>query len=457
MRLFKKIILSLCLMLSMPVTWASVTSVNLDQAIEKALAADPRIEEKRAFVRKAEALLQEAEGKGGLRYSIDAYLALTTGVDGGFYEGGQDNCSQNCEPRDDAYDFDDGLSLWTTFNFSIIKPLTTFGQLENYQKAAQQNIKIKQEDITLQKEMIKLQVVQAYYGYLTARDSRYFLEDTHKRLSSALELVTEWLEQGSGSAKLADQYALQAGLGLVERYQADASGIENIALEGLKLLIGLENSDQLELKDSRLRPVALPDQSLEEWVQIALENRAEFKQVEAGLSARRALVEAKRASQKPVIFAGVAGTASYAPDRDRLENPHIYDPFNQAALSPLIGLRWQWEADAQPAQVAQQQAELDALVHKASFVRKGIPFQVAEQYHLVQSKHAAMMAMKQSAQSARRWMIASYTDFEAGLEEAEKILTAMQVYVVAYAEYLQIVNDYNNHVSKLNSVSGVYQ
>ena len=83
--------------------------------------------------------------------------------------------------------------------------------------------------------------------------------------------------------------------------------------------------------------------------------------------------------------------------------------------------------------------------------------QVAEQFHYVQSKYVAMQAMKDSAQSARRWMIANYTDFEAGLEEAEKILTAMQAYVLAYAEYLKIVNEYNNHVAKLNSVSGVYE
>jgi len=232
--------------------------------------------------------------------------------------------------------------------------------------------------------------------------------------------------------------------------------VENIAMEGLKLLTGLESSETLELEDSRLRPVPLPDRPLEEWVDVALENRVEFKQVEAGLAARRALVEAKRSSKKPIVFAGVGGTLSYAPGRDRLDNPHVFDFFNHVALSPLLGMRWQWEADALPAQVAQEQAELDALVNKASFARKGIPFQVAEQYHMVQSKYEAMQAMKQSAQSARRWMIAAYTDFEAGLEEAEKILTAMQAYVLAYADYLRIVNDYNNHVSKLNSVSGVY-
>lgn len=440
---------------SMPAS--ALVTLNLQQAIDMALAADPRIEEKQAFVRKAEALLQEAEGSGGLRYGIDTFLAITTGLEGGFYEAGAESCTSGCVPRDDTYDFDDGYSLWTSFTFSIIKPLTTFGQLENYQEAARQNIAIKQQDVILEKESIKLDVVKAYYGYLAARDSRYLLEDTLKRLQGALQLVNGWLEEDSGKAKLADRYAIEAGLGLLNRYMADARGLEAIAMEGLKLLTGVEAGETLELEDTRLRAEALPPESLEDWVDLALANRAEFKQVEAGLSALRALVEAKRAASKPVIFAGVAGTAAYSPQRDHLDNPHIHDPFNHVGVAPLVGLRWEWEADAQPARVAQEQAELDALLSKASFARKGIPFQVAEQYHSMQARYEGMQAMKDSAQSARRWMIATYTDFEAGLEEAEKILTAMQAYVLAYAEYVKIVNDYNNHVSKLKSVSGVYQ
>ncbi len=448
------LILLFC-MLSIPAS--AVTTLNLDQAIEMAMAADPRIDEKKAFVRKAEALLQEAKGTGGLRFSIDSYLAITTGVDGGFYTDGETTCSTDCEPRDDTYDFENGFSLWGTFTFSIIKPLTTFGQLEGYEEAARNNIVVKQQDITLQKEAIKLDVVKAYHGFLAARDGRYLLEDTLKRLQSALHLVQEWMDEDNGKVKLTDQYALEAGVGLVESILAETSALEAIAKEGLKLLVGLDSDEQLELEDSRLTAVPLPSKTLEEWTELALKNRAEFKQVEAGLAARRALVKAKRSSANPVIFAGIAGSAAYSPNRDRLDNPHIYDPFNHVAVSPLIGMRWQWEADAQPARVAQEQAELDALLHKASFAQKGIPFQVAEQYHYVQSKYESLQAMKNSAKSARRWMIAGYTDFEAGLEDAETILTAMQAYVLAYAEYLKKVNDYNNHVAKLNSVSGVYE
>ena len=430
--------------------------LDIDQAIELALAHDPRVEEKEAFVRLARGLLAEAEGSSGLRYSVDTFVALAPDVEGGFFTDGQVTCNTDCRPRDDAYDFDDGISLWGGLSFSIIKPLATFGRLESYQDAAQNNIVVKQQDVELQRDSIRLDVVRAYYGYLTARDSRFLLEDTRKRLEAALDLVEEWLNEGEGKVTQSDRYALEAGLGLVDNFLSEATGMEQIAMAGLKVLTGIQ-SETVELADRRINPLSLPPQSLEEWIQMALDNRPEFRQVEAGLAARRALVEANRSESKPIVFAGVAGSFAYAPGRDRLDNPFIHDTFNHAAVSPVLGMRWQWEQGAQPARVQQAQAELDALIHKASFARSGIPFQVREQYERVHSKYRSAQSMRDSAKSARRWMIASYADFEAGLEEADKILTAMQVYVSAYAEYLQVVNDYNNHVYKLKSVSGVYQ
>ena len=430
--------------------------LDLEQAIELAMTHDPRIEEKQAFVRKARGLMQEADGGKGLRYSVDSFLALSPGLDGGFYEGGENSCSGDCKPRDDQYDFDDGLSVWGGMKFSIIKPLLTFGRVENYQKAAQNNILIKQQDVTLQRDEVGLQVVKAYYGYLTARDSRFLLEGTRRRLVVALDLVNGWIESDSGNATLSDRYALESGLGLLDKFLSEATALEQIAMAGLKLLTG-RSEEIIELMDRSLQPLPLPPESLQDWIDLAQSNRAEFKQVEAGLNARRALVEVNRAEKKPIVYAGVAGSLAYAPNRDSLDNPYINDPFNHAAVSPLLGLRWEWESGTQPARVVQAQAELDALVHKASFARMGIPFQVQEQYLSMQAKHKSIISMKKSSKSARRWMIAAYSDFEAGLEEADSIFSALQVYVISYAEYLSTVNEYNNHVLKLKSVSGVFQ
>ena len=453
---FASIIFGLGVCLSFSSGLYAQESLSLEHAIELAMEHDPRIDEKEAFVRKARGMLQEADGGDGLRYTVDSFLALTTGVDGGFYEGGDSSCSGDCKPRDDQYDFDDGISMWGGMKFSIIKPLLTFGRIENYQKAAQNNILIKQQDVTLQRDQIALQVVKAYYGYLTARDSRFLLQDVRKRLTSALELVEQWIEEANGKATLSDRYAIESGLGLLDSFLAEASSLEEIAMAGLKLLTGREE-DVIELIDRRLRPLPLPPESLQEWIDLAKANRVEFKQVEAGLNARRALVEVNRAEKKPIVYAGIAGSLAYAPNRDSMDNPYVYDPFNHAAVSPLLGMRWEWESGTQPARVVQAQADLDALVHKASFARMGIPFQVREQFLSMQAKHKSIISMKKSSKSARRWMIAAYSDFEAGLEDADDIISALQVYVLAYAEYLRAVNDFNNHVSKLKSVSGVFQ
>ena len=246
------------------------------------------------------------------------------------------------------------------------------------------------------------------------------------------------------------------GIGLLENFLAEATALEEIAMAALKLLTG-RDEDVIKLADRRLQPLQLPPESLQEWIDLAQANRVEFKQVEAGLNARRALVEVKRAEKKPIVYAGVAGSLAYSPNRDTLDNPYLYDPFNHAGVSPVLGLRWEWEQGAQPARVVQAQADLDALVHKASFARMGIPFQVREQYLSMQAKHKSIASMKKSSKSARRWMIAAYSDFEAGLEDADDVISALQVYVLAYAAYLRAVNDFNNHVSKLKSVSGVFQ
>ena len=428
--------------------------MTLDRALELAYEADPRIGEKAHLVTAARGLLEEAQSNKGWRTELNSFVGLTTGVDGGIYEDGASTCvSGNCALRDDLYDFDD-LSLWFNAQFAVIKPLHTFGKIENYSKAAEGNIIIKQADVELQRQNTRFDVSMAYYGYLTARDVRYLMEDSTRRLSAALDLVTEWLEEENGQATEADKYALTAGVALLNRYTSEAAALEKVAIGGLKVLTGIGLENELEVAGRRIVPESLPETSLADYKKMALENRPEMKQVEAGLNARRALVAASKSDAKPNLYAGVGGTLSYSPGRDTLDNPHFYDPFNHVAATPVIGLQWSFSGGVRDAKVKQAQAELDSLISTASFARNGIPYQVEEAYLQVHATYEQVQEMKQASINARRWMIASYTDFEAGLKEAEKIITAFQAYVLAHSDYLRLVNDYNMNIVKLKNLTG---
>ena len=428
-------------------------TVTLQQAVEMSLVADPRIREREQIVEHARAVLEEAQGYNGLRVNMNAFVGLAPAVEGGFYESG---ASSGTTPRTDGGGLH-AVSDWTMLQFAVIKPLYTFGKVERYSEAAQGGIDVKRGDVRLARSETILQVNRAYYAYLTARDTRLLLQDVQTKLADAIKLVEKWLDDESGDAKQSDLYAMQAGRGLLGKYLGQARAVEKISLDTLKALTGTGTEGMLEVADNGIAPVPLPETALQDYQGQAIGGRAEMAQLEAGFRARRALVEAKQAESYPDIYAGVVGTFAYASRRDRLQNPYVYDPFNTAGVTPVLGMRWDVKLDVAPAQVAQAQADLEALNFKNKAAMIGIPLEVSEAYTQMQALYRGQQELETGAAAARRWMVASYADFSAGLEKADKVAEALKTYALTQAEYLRTVYDYNVAVAQMAKVTGGYK
>ena len=429
-------------------------TINLQQAVEMSLAADPRIKEREQVVEAARALLQEVKGNAGWRVSANAFIGLAPEVEGGFYQGGADSCTSfPCTPRSDG-DKLDGVSDWTHLDFALVKPLFTFGKIERYGEAAQGNVDLKQGELKQTRGDIIYDTKRAYFGHLTARDIRLFLEDMQDRLNRSIVTVERNLEEETGESKQSDLYALQTARGLLAKYVHQARAVEKISLDGLKVLTGAGLDSDLTLADERIEPVAFPQGELAELRSRALQDRPEMQQLEAGLRARRALAAAKKADRLPDVYAGVVGQFNYASNRERLDNPYLYDPFNGVGLTPVVGVKWDTVFGAASARVDQAQAELEALNHKKAFAVAGIPFEVGEAYANAQANFESQRELAEGAAAARRWLVALLSDFAAGLEGADKVADALKNYVLVQTEYLRTVNDYNMNVAQLARLTG---
>jgi outer membrane protein len=433
---------------------ATAQTMTLEQAVELSLSADPRIREKEQVVEQARALLEEVQGKDGLRMHADLFVGLAPEVEGGFYKGGADSCTAlPCKPRSDKSSLD-GLSDWTALQFTLIKPLYTFGKIGHYSTAAQGNIDVKRGDVRQARADTVTDVKRAWYGYLAARDTRLLLEEVARRVEDARDMVKKSLEEDDGEARPSDLYAIEAARGLLGKYLSQAGAIEKISMDALRVLTGIGLAGTLQVADESLQPVALPAGDLAQYQATALAERPEMAQLEAGLRARRALVAAKKAEFYPDVYAGVIGYGAYASRRDRLDHPYIIDPFNSYGATPVVGLRWDLNFEEQPAKVAQAQAELEALNQKNRFALAGIPFEVAETYNQVLANRKAVQDLEAGAAAARRWMIAAFADYNAGLERADKVADALKTYALTRAEYLRTVYDYNLYVAKMDQVTG---
>lgn len=446
----KKNLISLLVAAAIASPMANAQTVTLSEAVSMSLSADPRIKEREQLVESARALLDEAQGNDGLRLSANVFVGLAPQVKGGFYQNGE---TSGQTPRTDG-PYPGGLSDWTSLQFSIIKPLYTFGKIEHYSEAAKGNVDVKRGDVRISQADTVMDVKRAYYGYLTARDSRRLLDDVQHRMDDALSRVQRNLKADNGESKQSDLYALQAANGMLAKYRSQAQAIEKISLDGLKLLTGVGLDAKLEVADDSLTPVALPKGTLTDFENTAVANRPEMAQLEAGMRARRALVAAKKAENYPNIYAGIIGQANYASRRDTLNNPYVYDPFNNAGLTPIVGMKWDMVPGVSNAQIAQAQAELEALNYKTQFAQAGIPFQVSEAYNQVQANYQAQQQLAEGAAAGRRWMISALADFSAGLEKADKVADALKTYALTQAEYLRTVNDYNMNVAQLSRAIG---
>ena len=425
-------------------------TINLAQAIEMSLTADPRIKEREQLIESARGLLQEAQANNGWRVSLNAFVGLAPEVKGGFYQNG---ATSGTTPRSDDSKIH-GLSDWTHLEFSLIKPLYTFGKIERYGEAAQANVDLKRGDLKQSRAETVYDTKRAYFGYLTARDTRMFLEDMQSRLAQTLTSTERELKDETGQSKQSDLYALQTAKGLLAKYVYQARAVEKISLDGLRVITGAGLNADLQVADAHIEPVAFPKLELAELQSRALQDRPEMQQLEAGLRSRRALVAAKKADRMPDVYAGVVGTFNYASNRDRLDNPHITDNFNGGGLTPVVGVKWDTTFGVATAKVNQAQAELEALNHKKAFALAGIPYEISEAYANAQANFESQKELAQSATAARRWMVASLADFSAGLEKGDKVAEAVKNYTLANTEYLRTINDYNMNVAQLARLSG---
>ncbi len=444
----KCLLLTAGLMLSVSTVMA--TTINLQQAVEMSLAADPRIKEREQLVEVARGMLQEVQGNGGWRVSANAFIGLTKSVEGGFYEGG---AYSGNTPRSDGDDWN-GVSDWTYLEFALIRPLYTFGKIERYGEAAQGNIDLKLGELKQKRGDIVYDTKRAYFGYLTARDIRYFLEDMQTRLDKVISGVERDLREETGESKHTDLYSLQSARGLIAKYAHQARAVESISLDGLKVLTGVGLKADLTVADSRLEPVPFPQIELAEFQALALQGRPEMEQLEAGLRTRRALLEAKKADRMPDIYAGVVGTFSYASGREQLDNSYLTDPFNGGGLTPVLGVKWDNVFGASTARVNQAQAELEALNYKKAFALMGVPYEVSEAYANAHANFESQLALADGAAASRRWVVAALADVSAGLESADKLAEAVRNYAVIQADYLRTINDYNMNVAQLARMTG---
>jgi len=422
--------------------------LGLKELIKMAIARSPELAAERSDLAIAQSHLDQA--KAGYYPQVD-----TTAVIGPVNDA-EEPVIQNNKIHDPSPGTGvSTLGIFGRVDIKVTQPLYTFGKLSNRKEAAGSGIEARKFGITGKENEIALRVTALYYALIVAKggiassdEARGFFDDAGKRIRRLLDLNSPNVTEG-------DLYRVEAFRADTLRSRAEAQKGIKFASFALKALVGLPPEAAFEVPKKEMRIEDGTLNPMESYVQKALSERPELKQLKEAITAQGLQVEAARSDRYPSIFLALVGSGAYAPGRDRLDNPYISDEFNHAYASLVAGMNWEFDFGIKKARIAEAMAEYEKLDNNRAAAEMNIPIQVAKAYQDILEWKEAAATYQEASVASRKWVFSAFSDFDMGVGTADNMLWAIEKYGHNRGKYLEALFNYHTSLAELEYATGV--
>ncbi len=349
----------------------------------------------------------------------------------------------------------DTVGIFGRLDLTATQPLYTFGKLANRQEAAARGVQAKEYRIDQKKAETVLRVTEMYYGLVVAKTGLDSVSEADDFFNDAQGRIRRLLDAGSTSVKDSDLYRIEAYRAESRRFRAEAEKGLRVSYLALKATIGLPAGSEFEPADKTLGVRAEDLPGMDYFVNSALSNRPEFKQLKEGLAAQEAMIKAAESDRYPSIFAAAKASVAGATGRDTLDNRYIPDEFNHYYGGVFAGAKWDLDFGISKAKVEKARAEYSKLLNQQRMAELGIPIQVAKSYQDHVEYGQAVRFYQEAATAARKWVVTALTDFDMGTETADEMLRAIEKYGQNQGRYIEALFKYNLSLAQLEFAAGL--
>jgi outer membrane protein TolC len=240
-----------------------------------------------------------------------------------------------------------------------------------------------------------------------------------------------------------DLFQLKTG-----RYPLDKGLIEarlgrERALRGLRFALSLSDTDSVRTREPRLQalPELPPLDSLRENF-----TPTDLKQLEAGLEARKSMLEVSRAEQGPEIFlfAKFDYTKAWVDNRTGdNQDVLITDPINSVSGALGIGFKWNVNWWIQQTKVRKADLEYQQLRRKEAYAKKGLTLLMEDAWLKYQALGEQLQAIDSSRTLAEGWLKSVAVSMDIDPSRAKDLVGPYKTWIDFESKYWEAVYQRN--------------
>ncbi len=327
-------------------------------------------------------------------------------------------------------------------------PLWTFGKITNLWDAAKAQVKLKEANIEVTRDQIRLDVRKAFFGLQLARDSLHLLADAEEKINKAIK---ELKKKPEDELDPIDLLKLQTYSAELEARHSEAERYERIALTGLRFYTG---KARLDIPDKPIRRSKHKLGHLSRYLKAARRYRPEFKMARAGIAAREAQVRLARSNLFPDLGLALSIGLSAAPEVADQINPFVGDPGNYFHYGFAIVTQWGLDFVPKVARIKQAQAQLDEVMAKDREALGGIAAKVETAYAEVVDWQKRYDAYHRANKFAKKWLATVQSSIDIGMMEEKDLIEPAKAYAEQRYNKLKAIMELNVAMSKLARETG---
>lgn len=332
-------------------------------------------------------------------------------------------------------------------------PLWTFGKISSIEKAAEGRVRVNEWDLEKTRQQIRMDVRRAYFGLMLTRDMQYVANDVLGKLNKAIRDLTAKLEKADPSVEEVDRMRLEFNRDEILARVAEAKKGEAFAFAGLRFLSGVQTA--FDIPDEPLkRPETTNIGPVIRYLTAARLFRADVNMARAGVQARKAFLEYRRAELFPNIGLGLNAAYAIAPSADPQRTAWVGDPFNRFGAGFGFGVEWGLDFLPKHARVLQAESDLEEARALERLALGGVGVEVENAYAAVVEAKTREENWDRAEHRSKRWLSMVQDAIDVGTKDERFIIEPLRNFVFARANHLQALMDLNIALSELARVSG---
>lgn len=342
------------------------------------------------------------------------------------------------------------ISLLNAFKVEMGAPIYTFGRISIAKNLADLGITLKSLQKKQKEDEVALNIYKLYQGVLLARQIKSLIDEGLDAIDKKIGELEK--EENTDQMQILKMKVI---LYEAERRRQEADIKESIAIATLKVLMGLEDDVDFDLKARGLSQEKFNDGNFESILEASMEYRPEYRLLIKGVEAKAKKIDLEKREYLPNIGVGAFGELGVTPGVIGDEDDNAFNnPFNYKRAGAGFEVSGTLDWRKTKARVSEARADYMKTLAQKRAASRGLELDLKKSFLELKQHRFLLSRAENDKRAARQIVFLTKSNLDIGLGEKKDYLDALQTYLLFQGRAYEAIFNYNSAVATLKQKMG---